>query len=202
MKSKFAFAAILTATLVLAFFSQARADFYSEKMTQVAQQEGTTWKITIYAEKKLDPDLLFLGVLDTDDAASARKKVDENRKTFYPDDQLAAEVTPISGSFAGWSEYMGVVQELYWWNNVNSYGAFWYAIYDANVAVMYTTVKSGRYDIYRFNAYNDNNWSYTTTTAPGQTDARWIAGSYNAKGFGGVGQESYNTADVVMLFFE
>jgi len=189
---------ILLAMTVSVSVCLAEESFSAQSLLLSNQTSIGNHTIKIYTQKPIDTSFLLENIDANDDSASIQAKIDSKRKLLYPDEEIAVEISNDSVQTDRAPVTMVLVKSIYWWNNVNGQGKYWYATYDSNVAVIVVTVLSGSYEL---KYYNNPGWklwnSYATTT-----HANSSFGSYRRRGFLGTGLSSYNKADIVMYFFK
>jgi len=154
-------------------------------------------QINLYSTKSIDLSLLLSDVSDGDDFNALNAKINSKRAALFPDDEIILTLArPDDKSEKLTASGIVLIYAIYWWNNVNGYGNYWYAVFDCHAADMFTNVQSGGYNI-----YVGWPWVYWTTWWAGDRATYTQYGGYASRGFEGDGVGGYNVADVVMYFY-
>lgn len=120
-------------------------------------------------------------------------RVDARRRELFPDREIVLVISPTDLK-------AGLVKLVYWWNNDNDDGDYWYAQYKSSVAVLFVDdVRYGGYEIYKRTGSSSWIYDHSLDEDDAGTVASW--GSRTLRGFLGEAL-GYSQADVVMWFFK
>ncbi len=108
--------------------------------------------------------------------------------------EIVLNVTPGDGAT--------LVKAIYWWNNINNAGNYWWAQYTSKIAVLFLDdIPYGRYKIYYH--LGSATWIFKTTiyALGGYSHATYYtSGGPGMLGYKGVAQVK-SKADIIMYFF-
>jgi len=156
-------------------------------------------KITLYSTESIDLSLLLTHVENEVDMEIVKQKIDNKRSKLFPDAEIILAVVPPEGETEKLAASgIQLIKAIYWWNNENCYGCYWYAYYNCHAADMFTQISAG---VYYINRNVNGSWVHYYTLQPGQAASIADYGGYGVKGFLGMGATGYNMANVVMYFY-
>jgi len=157
----------------------------------------------LYASGIIDVGSLIeaVNLTNGESAESIYAKANGQRQRLYPDEEIILAITipePVMNSYLP-KTYL--VAAVYWWNRVGGLNSVWRAEYSSMAATLcISNVKYGAYNIYTKVGRGD--WIYRHHVKSGDSDARYLCGSYKLRGFKGEARDVHNKADIFMFFFE
>jgi|GEM_PF-2390949 len=201
--------ALLTASACLA--ADGVRIYDGEELAKRAELIVNGIKIQIFSNDIEDVAPLLVDIRQdgTETMESLSGKIDKRRRELFDGLEMRLKISKIREASTARgaaspraSGYVDLVESIYWWDNYNDPGNYWYACYDSRAMACFTHVKSGSYDIFDYNNLEDATWVYQDTIYEGISYAGTLYGDYSYKCYGGVATSGYNVANVVMYFYE
>lgn len=157
-------------------------------------------KFTVHSVNPINVSALVSEILDSSDLSieQIKSKIDENRQKYFADEEIILTLTNTNIKLENSASGISLLKQIMWWNNSNSNGTYWYAVYSCDAADMFTYVLSGSYYIY---AYYSDTFNYLSTLNSGGVSTYSRYGSRYDRGFAGVAASSSNKAHIVMNFY-
>jgi len=155
----------------------------------------------LYSRGAIDVSRLIEGVNLTsgESADSIYAKVDAQRQRLYPNEEIILSITIPEPTMA-LANYNSLVKAIYWWNNTNYTGEYWYAQYYGTVAtVCVNDIRYGNFKFYQMDKYG--RYIYKRRIGAGTSLGGYSCGSYMLQGFKGVAQIP-SISDIVIYFFK
>jgi hypothetical protein len=160
-------------------------------------------QVEIFAGRNVDAEALLAGIDPTKDfsAQSISDQVDQARKLLFPDEEIVLSVTPPQEPHRVLPAQASLARAIFWWNNTNCDGCYWYAEYLSTAATMFIAdIQYGAYNLY--DKIGNGKWVHKFYAPADSTWTLFSVGSRTKRGFQGVALEGGSRAHIVMYFFK